>query len=222
MSTYAFPAVGTPLSIWLLTRTAGWRMAVLAFGIATLFGYLMPALGTAVLNKWRFHGPGRVGSLYVHHGFVYASKMAFVLWLAMPRPAQLTFTEAAPAILLTGATVAFGGWWHDIVAVRAGRIELLAGLARRGRSAEEAVTAYAPPSFFVLGATYAAVCWGAALWLQRDPGALPLAFAAALAVLCAVPAAVFLAIERNGRRAQDEGDAGDGGDRPPAIPEAGV
>jgi hypothetical protein len=215
LSTYVVPAVGTPLAIWLWASTAGWRMAVVAFGAATVFGYVMPAIGTAVLHKWRFHGPGRLGSLYAHHGFIYASKMALVLWIAMPRPADLTVGPALAAVALAAAAIALGGWWHDLVAVRAGRIELLAGLAPRGGSVADAVAGYAPPSFFVMGLTYAGTCWVAALWLARDPDALPWAFLSVLVALCTLPAAVLLMIERRGRLGNTSRDGS-------AIPEAGA
>ena len=82
-----------------------------------------------------------MGAYYVHHGFVYGSRLAFVLFLvARSLAAVRSAFDVASIVLVTGAATAFGGWWHDVHAVHAGRIEVEGGA--------EALHSFAPASYF--------------------------------------------------------------------------
>ena len=80
VSTYLFPAVGFPLVTYAWWRLSGgsWPFVLVVMGIPVLFGYLMPGIATQFVKRWRFTTGPRVGAYYVHHGFVYGSKLAFV------------------------------------------------------------------------------------------------------------------------------------------------
>jgi len=203
-STYAFPAVGFPLLSWTFAASYGWRFALVVMGAPLAFGYLLPGIGTNVLRTWAFRGPLRVGNFYAHHGFIYASKLALVLWLVMRHPESMGALDVAAAVLVAGAAGSWGGWWHDIHAIRAGRIEIRNAAAFEGRSPEEIVSRYAPVAFFVLSATYVLLGFWAyrVLVAKGDTAAWPWLLLGAVAALCVVPTVVFIALDRSYVRAR--------------------
>jgi hypothetical protein len=201
-STWIFPVLGFPLLVWawLAVADGDWRVVTLVLGVPVVFGYLMPGITTNAVRRWHFTSGWRIGGYYVHHGFVYASKMAFVLLLALHDPrAAATWPGAAATILLVGGATAFGGWWHDIHAIRAGKI-VLAGSEGDPRSAEAALATFAPPSYFSIGATYAAAIILAWHHLGTGVASFTWAFLGALAALCVVPSVVFLTLDPSARR----------------------
>lgn len=193
-STYAFPAIAFPLVSYAWWRTSGsWAFVAVVMGVPVLFGYFTPWLAVEVVRRWRFTSGPRVGSYYVHHGFIYGSKLAFALLLVVRSIGTVvSVLDAAAVSLVCGAATAFGGWFHDTQAVRAGKIQIDGG--------EAALASFAPPSYFAMGATYAAVSLAAFRILARDEGALVWVFPAALLVMCALPAAVFIAVDPPTRR----------------------
>jgi hypothetical protein len=202
-STWIFPILGFPLLAWAWLAVAGgdWRVVALVLGVPVVFGYLMPGLSTNAVRRWYFTGGWRIGGYYVHHGFVYASKMAFVLLLALHDPgAAATWSGLAATTLLGGSATAFGGWWHDVHAIRAGKI-VLAGSEGDPRGAEVALASFAPLCYFSIGATYAAASVVAWHHLGDGAGDFARAFLGVLAALCIVPSAVFLTLDPGARRA---------------------
>jgi hypothetical protein len=188
-STYLFPAVAFPLvtDAW-RSSGASWPFVALVMGVPVLFGYLMPWVATSVVKRWRFTSGPRVGSYYVHHGFIYGSKLAFALLLVVRSIGSIvTAFDVVSVILVSGAATAFGGCFHDMTAVRAGKIEVDGGI--------DALWRFAPPSYFTMGATYAAVTLGAHRALARDPAAFFWAFPVAFVILCTVPSLVFIAVD---------------------------
>jgi len=202
-STWVFPIAGFPLLAWAWLTVAGGdcRVVALVLGVPVAFGYLMPGLSTNAVRRWYFTSGWRIGGYYVHHGFVYASKMAFVLLLALhdPRAAE-TWTGFASVVLLVGGATAFGGWWHDVHAIRAGKI-VLAGSEGDPRGAEVVLATFVPLCYFSLGATYAAASIVAWHHLGTGAGDFARAFLGMLAALCIVPTAVFLTLDPDARRA---------------------
>jgi hypothetical protein len=194
-STYLFPAIGFPLLSYLWWRSSGgsWPFVLVAMGIPVVFGYLMPGIATQYVKRWRFTSGPRIGAYYIHHGFVYASKLALVLFLVVRSlaAAQSAFDVAA-IIVITGATTAFGGWLHDVHAIAAGKIEVDGGV--------EALHQFAPASYFSMGATYAGVVLLAYRVLANDSAAVAWVFPAGLVILCVIPTAVFLAVDPPTRR----------------------
>jgi hypothetical protein len=194
-STYLFPLAGFPLVTYVWWRSTGsWPFVLVVMGVPVVFGYLMPGVATQYVKRWRFTSGPRVGAYYVHHGFVYGSKLAFVLFLVVRSPdAVRSAFDAAAIVLVTGAATAFGGWLHDVHAVRAGKIEVDGGA--------DALVSFAPASYFAMGATYAGVVLAAYRVLPGDPGALLWVFPAGLAILCVIPTVVFLAVDPPTRHA---------------------
>lgn len=198
-STYVFPAVAFPFLAWrFLVETGSWPFTLVALGVPLVFGYAMPLLGVARFRRWSFTRGLRVGGIYVHHGFVYASKLAFVLWLGLlTEPASLAASVAV--VLLCAGAVGFGGWWHDVHAVRAGRIVLADADPAHP---DAAVTKYAP-LFWLMGATYAALGLVAhrVLVLDGRADAWPWLFVGGLVTLSVVSGLAFLALDPRPRAA---------------------
>jgi len=194
VSTYLFPAVGFPLLTYGWWRSSGsWPFVAVVMGVPVLFGYLMPAVATHLVKRWRFTTGPRIGSYYVHHGFVYGSKLAFVLFLVVRSLASVRSAfDVASVVLVTGAATAFGGWWHDTQAVRAGKIEVDGGI--------DALMSFAPATYFAMGATYAGVTLGAHSVLALDGAAIVWVFPVGLATMCVIPSLVFLAVDPPTRR----------------------
>jgi hypothetical protein len=194
VSTYLFPAVGFPLLTYGWWRSSrSWQFVAVVMGVPALFGYLMPGVATQVVKRWRFTTGPRVGSYYIHHGFIYGSKLAFVLFLVVRSLDSVgSAFDVAAVVLVTGAATAFGGWWHDTQAVRAGKIEVDGGIG--------ALASFAPASYFAMGATYAAVTLAAHRVLSVDGATLVWVFPAGLAAMCVVPSLVFLVVDPPTRR----------------------
>jgi hypothetical protein len=189
ISTYLFPVVGFPLVAYAWWRVGeSWPFVVVVMGVPVVFGYVMPAILTGVIKRWRFTSGPRLGPYYVHHGFVYGAKLALAL-LAVVRSFDtvVSIVDVVAISVVTGAATAFGGWWHDTQAVRAGKIAIDDGI--------EGLATFAPPSYFAMGATYAAVSTAAFRVLVEDPGALAWVFPSALLTLCLLPTVVFVAVD---------------------------
>ena len=188
-STYLFPAIAFPLVTYAWHASgASWPFTILVMAVPVLFGYLMPWVATSVVRRWRFTSGPRVGSYYLHHGFIYGSKLAFALLLvARSMESIVTPFDAIAVILVTGAATAFGGCFHDMHAVRTGKIEVDGGI--------EALWRFAPPSYFTMGATYAAVAVAAHRALAASPAAFAWVFPTAFVILCVVPSMVFIAVD---------------------------
>jgi hypothetical protein len=189
-----FPAIAFPLVTYAWRASgASWPFVLLVMGVPVLFGYVMPWVATSVVKRWRFTSGPRMGSYYVHHGFIYGSKLAFALLLVVRSIGSITTAfDAIAVVLVSGAAVAFGGCVHDMRAVRAGKIEVDGGI--------DALWRFAPPSYFTMGATYAAVVLAAYRELAANPAAFAWVFPAAFVVLCTVPTLVFIAVDPPTRR----------------------
>jgi len=194
-STYVFPIVATPLLTWIWWRIGGgdWRLVALVLLVPVLFGYLVVWLASGVVKRWRMTSGWRIGGAYVHHGFIYASKMAFVLLLAARDPMAVRgWLDFISLALLVGAATAFGGWWHDLHAIRAGKIEFI-GLD--AGAAEHALASFAPISYFTVGATYAVATIAGWQLVAAHPDTFVWVFVGALISLLIVPSLVFFALD---------------------------
>ena len=193
-STYVFPAVAFPLVTYAWRRDgASWPFILVIMAVPVLFGYLMPWIATSVVKRWRFTSGPRVGSYYVHHGFIYGAKLAFALLLVVRSFTTIaTLFDLAAVMLVAGTVTAFGGCFHDMHAVRAGKIEIDGGI--------DALWRFAPATYFTMGATYAGMAIAAHRALTDDPVAFVWAFPVAFLVQCTVPSLVFIAVDPPTRR----------------------
>ena len=138
---------------WSGSATFAWYVTLLAVG----YGYLVPGIGTNILKKWRFHGPGRMGNYYIHHGFIWAANLSpalFLCFLGTPE-GPLGYGTILRVLLATGAIHAYKGWIYDIALLRYGFTEITSVPRLRGKSPEEVAGHYVPVCFFLIGLTYA-------------------------------------------------------------------
>lgn len=71
----------TALMFWLWwARTGSAAFAAYTTAAGLIFGYLVPGIGTNLLGLWKFSGPWKLGSYYLHHGFLYAPYLSLVLY----------------------------------------------------------------------------------------------------------------------------------------------
>ena len=146
--------------LWLL-RTSNQWFSFYVMILPLLYGYLVPGIATTVLKKWEFHGPHLLGNIYPHHGFIYASNMSTLLFLAFgiqSHDVPLNLGTGLPIVAGTGALHGFVLWIRDTLILRAGMVEIHSPFAAAQKSAEEISFCYAPLTFFTLGITYAMVC----------------------------------------------------------------
>jgi hypothetical protein len=193
---FVLPVPLTVLAFLLWRSAYGPLYASYVLGLALAWGYVGPGIGTNLLGLWRFRWRFlRVGSYYLHHGFMYAPYMATMLWVAFgahygaSRPGPTG--GAVVAIVLVNALVqGFVSTRHDVVGVRAGMIEVSCDESDLGHSAEEVVNAWGPLGFSLIGGGYAAACLFACDILvargRHDAASLALAWAVGLALMAAV------------------------------------
>jgi len=125
--------------------------------LAVLYGYIVPGIGTNVMKKWRFFGPGLIGNYYIHHGFIWAANLSpalFLSFLGTPH-GDLDWGTMLRVLLATGAIHAYKGWVYDIGLLRHGFTEVTSVPRLRGKSPEEVAAHYVPVCFFLIGVTYA-------------------------------------------------------------------
>lgn len=156
-----YPFIGFPLLALLWYQRYGVAFSVLVMGLPLLFGYLVPGIGTNVLKMWCFRDSWLIGNYYIHHGFIYASGLSLALYIGfVPIPEGGVWASLAN-IVRTAAIIGFLGWWHDLIAIRQGVLEVHNRPWRQGAAPEVIVTQYAPLCFALIGAIYAGMAvWG--------------------------------------------------------------
>lgn len=193
---YVFPPVGFPLFCWLWYRAGGWPLAVLVMGLPLVFGYVLPGIGTNVMKKWRFRGRWLMGHYFAHHGFIYASTMGLALYVAA-EPVEAAAWPALAVALRCAALVGFVGWWHDLIAVRAGMVEIYNPPWKRGAGPEAIVAHYAPICFSILGASYGIIGAAGRHFLAADARHLWWLFPVGLVAMSAATCVPYLLLEKH-------------------------
>ena len=158
ISNYIYPFLGFPIFLWLWVRDGSPAFAALVMGLPLVFGYLIPGIGTNVLNLWRFHGPWLAGKYFIHHGFIYAAVFGMELYLSFFPPSHgAEIWTLIGNMARTAAMMISIGWTHDLLAVRYGVIEIYNGPWKRGASPETIVAHSAPLCYALLGVAYAGI-----------------------------------------------------------------
>jgi len=189
-----FALLGFPLMAWLWYQKGGAAFAVLVLGLPLIFGYSVPGIGTNLLKQWRFRGSWVVGNYFIHHGVLYASGLSLGLYLGFsPAPTGEVWAWIAN-LVRTACIIGFVGWWHDLIAIRQGQMEVYNRAWREGAAPEVIVTCYAPLCFSLFGAIYAAIAtWGyEALVRQGNLNALWWLFPLGLILMALATAAPLL------------------------------
>lgn len=157
ISVYIFPFLALPILIRLWSALGGEAFMLFVLGLPLLFGYLAPGIGTNVLKMWRFRGRWTAGNYFAHHGFIYAATMGLALFLTFTPPAQNDWLTLLLNMTRNAGLLGFIGWTHDLIAIRAGMMEVYNDEWKRGAPAEVVAAQYAPLCFSLLGAAYAGI-----------------------------------------------------------------
>jgi len=143
--------------LWMNETGDPWFSAyTLLLGLS--FGYIIPGIGTNLLNLWKFCGPFKLGKYLIHHGFMYAPYFSLVLFVCfrIGEPGDLVGSIAF--ITVFALVQGFLSTMHDLHGLRCGFIILNSKLSRQGLSHEEVILDYAPIGFSLFGGTYALSC----------------------------------------------------------------
>jgi len=151
------PFVGLPILIWLWVREGGIAFMTLVLGLPFLFGYIVPGIGTNFLKMWRFHDSWTIGNYFIHHGFIYASSMGFVMYFAFFTPTNNDWSTLLGNMVRGAGLLGFILWTHDFIAIREGMLEIYSEPWKRGAAPEVITAQYAPLCFSLLGACYAGI-----------------------------------------------------------------
>ncbi len=199
-------AMGYLWQRWSGSSAFAWYVSLLA----VLYGYVVPGIGTNIMKKWRFYGPGLVGNYYFHHGFIWAANLSpalFLCFLGTPE-GPLGSGTILRVLLATGAVHAFKGWVYDIALLRHGFAEVTSVPRLRGKSPEEVAGHYAPVCFFLIGLTYASgalVAYHFFIVLQRtDLWSQVWAWTIGAVAMVAVPSLAYGVIEEQERRRREK------------------
>lgn len=156
---YVAPVILTPLGYWLwLGHYAGdHRLAALAIAVPVAYAYIVPGIGTNLLGVWEFDARVRVGRFRPHHGFVFGSATAILVWpVFASRGPESGIAAALSAGFVTAAVLGFWNWIYDIAAIRAGVLKVYNQPWADGRDAASIAADYAPIFFGGFGFVYGA------------------------------------------------------------------
>jgi hypothetical protein len=155
---YVAPALLTPLAAWLWWRhyDGDVALAAIALAVPIAYAYIVPGIGTNLLQVWEFDTGLRLGRFRPHHGFVFGSATAMLALPAIGAP------EASPAMLdvlargmAVAAILGVVNWLYDALAIRAGFLKVYNQPWADGRDAWSIASDYAPWFFGGFGLIYA-------------------------------------------------------------------
>ena len=191
---YVAPVVLAPASLYLWWHSHVQPLVLaVAWGVPVLWAYIVPGLGTNVFKVWAFNTRFKLGQFRWHHGFVFGSATAMLVWLIHPQ-AVTGGWQVAQFALIEACVLGFINWVYEVKALQAQVLVVHNAPAAQGLPAEAVAYDYAPWFFGGFGAAHGA-CLGLALW-HADAQLTPLAVAAwagaALWVCMAVPVLGFM------------------------------
>jgi hypothetical protein len=156
---YVAPALLTPLAAWLWWRhyDGDVALAAIALVIPIAYAYIVPGIGTNLLQVWEFDTRLRLGRFRPHHGFVFGSATAMLVLPAIGTPtASSTMFEALARGMAVAAVLGILNWLYDALAIRAGFLKVYNQPWADGRDAWSIASDYAPWFFGGFGLIYAA------------------------------------------------------------------
>jgi hypothetical protein len=201
---YAAPLVLAPLSflLWKREYNGNLKLIATAWLIPILWAYIVPGIGTNVLNVWEFDTRLRLGRFRPHHGFVFGSATAMLSWLVHGSPSRELWDVARNALILCSVI----GFWNLLYEVKALRSRILRVYNQPwadGRDETAIALDYAPWFFGGFGAIYGAGI-GFMEWLDGrgalSAGTFAATFGIVLVLTLTVPAGgyVLQSIRRHG------------------------
>ena len=184
---YVAPALLTPLAGWLWWQHYNGHVALAAIALLVpiAYAYIVPGIGTNLLQVWEFDTRLRLGRFRPHHGFVFGSATAMLVLLAIGAPAgNPTMLDVLARGMAVAGVLGVVNWLYDALAIRAGFLKVYNQPWADGRDAWSIASDYAPWFFGGFGLIYAAGLKLAEGALLADPETSR-AVAVGLAILAA-------------------------------------
>jgi len=156
---YVAPALLTPLAAWLWWRhyDGNAALAAIALAVPIAYAYIVPGIGTNLLQVWEFDTRLRLGRFRPHHGFVFGSATAMLVLPAIGAPAASpTMLDVLARGMATAGILGVLNWLYDALAIRAGFLKVYNQPWADGRDAWSIASDYAPWFFGGFGLIYAA------------------------------------------------------------------
>jgi hypothetical protein len=154
---YLAPIVLAPLSFLLWQREYGGnlKLTITAWLVPVLWAYIVPGIGTNVLNVWEFDTGLRLGRFRPHHGFVFGSATAMLAWLVHGPPSRDLWDIGRNALVLY-SVIGFWNVLYEVKALQSGILRVYNQPWADGRDEAAIVMDYAPWFFGGFGAVYGA------------------------------------------------------------------
>jgi len=135
------------------TGSTTYSYFILLLGI--VYGYIVPGVLSNLFKLWKFTWPFQVKNVFYHHGFIYSSYFALILYLSFSEKIELTTLNSIRIVLANFAVFGILVSHHEIMAIRFGMIKNFNSVAAKGKSPVEVVTDFAFFSFALVGASFA-------------------------------------------------------------------
>ncbi|HEX3067097.1 MAG TPA: hypothetical protein VHX14_00870, partial [Thermoanaerobaculia bacterium] len=154
---YAAPLILAPLSflLWKREYSGNLKLTATAWLIPILWAYIVPGIGTNLLNVWEFDTRLRLGRFRPHHGFVFGSATAMIAWLVHGLPARDLWDVARNALILC-SVIGFWNLLYEVKALQSGILRVYNQPWADGRDETAIALDYAPWFFGGFGAIYGA------------------------------------------------------------------
>lgn len=188
---YLAPAILTPLALWLWWKRYEGNVWLTSYacGLPIVYAYVVPGVGTNVLKVWEFDTRFRLGRFRPHHGFVFGSATAMLVWLCHGQHVASWMGLLRLALVLCGV-LGLVNTLYDIRALRVGLLHVYNQPWADDKGPEAIALDYCPWFFGGYGAAFG-IALGAAEWLATlgrfDGRCFAWLFPMGLALTVAVP-----------------------------------
>lgn len=148
-------ALLSPLSLWLWIRTYPENkiLALAAWGIPAIQGYVVPMVGANILRVWEWRAAGQWQRIRIHHGLVFGGATSLLAWGVRPGPVS-SLGEALGLGVFLMMVLASVNFVYDVLAIRSGVLVVRNEPWARGESPSKIVGDYAPWFFGGFGFIY--------------------------------------------------------------------
>jgi hypothetical protein len=156
---YVAPVLLTPLAAWLWWRHYDGHIALAAIALVVpiAYAYIVPGIGTNLLQVWEFDTRLRLGRFRPHHGFVFGSATAMLVLPVIGAPTPgLTMLDVLARGMAVAIILGVLNWLYDALAISAGFLKVYNQPWADGRDAWSIASDYAPWFFGGFGLIYAA------------------------------------------------------------------
>ena len=141
------------LGLWIRTFPENKILALIAWGIPALHGYVVPMVGANILRVWEWRAAGQWRRIRVHHGLVFGGATSLLAWCVRPGPV-VSLAEALGLGALLMLVLGGANYVYDVAAIRSGVLIVRNEPWARGQSPSKIVLDYAPWFFGGFGFVY--------------------------------------------------------------------